>query len=184
MNNKSISDFIIDLKESMSDNRIDMLQLEKSVEELKQYAGKMEKRHKIINLLFCTIGIVLVAIITLLLERVDVMEQRANSLDRAIAIYEHRDSLFVSFMELDSTSVITYRLHEGRPITYRELSTENDSLSIRLRAILNQYPIDVVSIENGVYVKSPQIDSALMLLPIYRDKITYNPQEKCWYVIR
>jgi hypothetical protein len=36
---------------------------------------------------------------------------------------------------------------------------------------------------NSVVVKSPTIDSALMLLPYYRDNLKYDADKKVWSII-
>jgi len=63
-------------------------------------------------------------------------------------------------------------------------SLETDKAIIRL--IQKKYPIDIF-IENEllqrtISIKSEKLDSALLLLPHYRDKIKYDSKEKSWII--
>ena len=57
---------------------------------------------------------------------------------------------------------------------------------VLLQLIQKNYPIEVF-VENEqqrqrVSIKSAQLDSALLLLPYYRDKLKYDPKEKSWII--
>ena len=53
----------------------------------------------------------------------------------------------------------------------------------KLDLITDRYPIIVRQDTNSVVVKSPTIDSALMLLPYYRDNLKYDADKKVWSII-
>ena len=60
---------------------------------------------------------------------------------------------------------------------------ENRVYKAKLDLITNRYPIMVKQDSNSVSVSSPRIDSALMLLPYYRDKLTYDAESKAWSIV-
>lgn len=100
--------------------------------------------------------------------------------------------------ENDSTRSFTYQTREGNPITYQELMDENLELlnrnsrleyeiktkDIYLDVVKKNYGIKVKERNNRIWVESEKVDSALLLLPVYRDKIKYDPQTKNWSVTR
>lgn len=55
------------------------------------------------------------------LDRVSVLETKISNL-------EYRDSLFNVFMEPDFSHMFSYRIRNGKPLSYTQLSVELDSL--------------------------------------------------------
>ena len=123
---------------------------------------------------------------------------RNEALTSKIGSLEYGDSLFKQFMVPDSASVFTYRVKEGKPVTYHQLMAEHDSLEAKYQNIdslkehyrvelglaTRNYPIHFTK-ENDVYtIHAPQIDSALLLLPVYRDMIEYDKKSNTWSVER
>lgn len=54
-----------------------------------------------------------------------------------------------------------------------------------LKSVLECYNIVVKDLGNGyVTFESPQIDSALILLPYHRKELKYIPEKKCWVITR
>lgn len=112
----------------------------------------------------------------------DIQAERINSLEQIDSIYE-------TFMQPYDGS-ISYRVdREGKPISYRALIAESDSIQKRiweierklydcefeLKFIKDNYPIDVKRKGNTYSIDAAQIDSALMLLGVYRDRISFDP---------
>lgn len=58
-----------------------------------------------------------------------------------------------------------------------------DIVKLKLELILKNYPILVMQDSNRYYIEAPKIDSALMLLPYYRDKLTYDTITKKWSIV-
>lgn len=54
--------------------------------------------------------------------------------------------------------------------------------SERLKVLLNHYSIKIEELREGYIFEAPKIDSALVLLPFYRDRLEYIPEKKCWVV--
>ena len=133
-----------------------------------------------------------------------------NSIENDDLTYDnqHKKSLIESYEKIirfedDSTHSFTYRTRDGLPLTYQdlmdenyELLNENSEMSKQklileheneksknyLDLIKRQYGIYVVERDNKVWVEGAKVDSALMLLNVYRDKLKYDPEKKEWWV--
>ena len=100
--------------------------------------------------------------------------------------------------EDDSTHSFTYQTRGGKPITYQELMDETYDLlnrnskleyevkkrGIYLELIKDSYGIKLKEQNNHIWVEGEKVDSALLLLNLYRDKIKYDSQTKTWSVTR
>lgn len=71
----------------------------------------------------------------------------------------------------------------------KKMVAKSDTLEIRgmaLDLIKRNYGIDYTSGLNGnmryVHIQGNKVDSALMLLPYYRNKLSYDPQSKAWMI--
>ena len=132
-----------------------------------------------------------------------------NSIENDDLTYDnqHKKSLIESYEKIirfedDSTHSFTYRTRDGLPLTYQdlmdenyELLNENSEMSKQklileheneksknyLDLIKRQYGIYVVERDNKVWVEGAKVDSALMLLNVYRDKLKYDPEKKEWW---
>ncbi len=127
----------------------------------------------------------------LVLDRNDTLEQKITNM-------EHRDSLFNQIMQPDSNSTIVYRVRNGIPVTYNQLASESDSLlqlthdiesvketyRIKLGLVTRNYPVSFTDRDGIISIHAAKIDSALLLLPLYRDKISYDSKRKTWSVTR
>lgn len=86
--------------------------------------------------------------------------------------------------ELDTlTNRIKYSISYTRPQDkqYEKLSRDSKILEL----ITEKYNIIIKDLENGyITFESPQIDSALMLLPYHREELEYLPEQKCWIIKR
>ena len=81
-------------------------------------------------------------------------------------------------------------------LTYEQLYSTKDSLQTRIFELENalymqqlesdmikmQYPIRVIHKNNKYWVEAPQIDSAMMLLPVYRNRLEYDQKENVWQI--
>lgn len=145
-----------------------------------------EAKKKLANLfLFLLFIIVALLVFTfLLMNKNDALESRLNYL-------EQRESLLVQFMSADSTGNISYYSKEDTPITYHQLYHENDSLrelsesrGIYIDLVTKNYPISLNRYGNRYYISSPKIDSALVLLDVCRDMVSYDSIKKVWIITR
>lgn len=111
-----------------------------------------------------------------------------DSLDYYKQYYKMTQSAFKPHFtaKLDSAS---------RRIVYTLGYTELDTTSLsnqyikdclrdseRLKVLLNHYSIKIKELKEGYIFEAPKIDSALILLPYYRDRLEYIPDKKCWVV--
>lgn len=159
---------------------------EKENEDIKKQSG----RKNIVFFLFALIVFSLVGNLLLL--------DRNEALSNKIETLEYRDSLFIQFMEPDSASIITYRVKNGKPVTYHQLEAEKDSLQsqyndmeslkehyrIELGLATRNYPISFAKEDNVYTIHAPKLDSALLLLPVYRDMIEFDKEDRTWTVIK
>lgn len=65
---------------------------------------------------------------------------------------------------------------------YNDVLLENEKLKDRISFIKATYHINVIEQKNGFRLVSPEIDSALILLPYYRNMLKYNPKENSWSI--
>lgn len=100
--------------------------------------------------------------------------------------------------ENDSTLSFVYRTKDGEPITYQELMDENFNLMIQnnnlqyeiskkntyLDLINRNYGIEVKEQNHRIWAESVKVDSALLLLEVYRDRIKYDPEKEVWLIER
>lgn len=73
--------------------------------------------------------------------------------------------------------------------TYMQLAHETDSLrsklsEARLKVELAErvYKIRYRDLGDRIRIEAPQLDSALLLLEYYRNKLEYDPKEKVWRI--
>lgn len=116
---------------------------------------------------------------------------------------QYKKSLIESYekiirFENDSTHSFTYKTRDGIPITYQELMDENYELlnqnstleyeleikNSYLDLIKKQYGVKIIEKGDRIWAEGTKVDSALMLLNVYRDRIKYDPQRKMWSVSR
>ena len=159
---------------------------EKENEDIKKQRG----RKNIVFFLFALIVFSLAGNLLLL--------DRNEALSNKIEALEYRDSLFNQFMEPDSASIITYRVKNGKPVTYHQLEAEKDSLQsqnndmeslkehyrIELGLATRNYPISFTKEGNVYTIHAPELDSALLLLPVYRDMIEFDKKARTWTVTK
>ena len=168
--------------------------VQETMDKLEQKIEIHEKTKRGLANLWLLLLIIFAVLITgniLLLDRNDALESK-------LELLEYRDSLFKKFMESDSNSFITYRTINGKPVTYHQLEKEKDSLEekssnienlkehyrIQLGLVTRNYPISFQKKGNVYMISAPQIDSALQLLPVYRDMIKYDAKDQVWTISR
>jgi len=109
------------------------------------------------------------------------------------------DSLFNQIMNIQYDSLetetgyisrsVSYRIKNGEIVKYNELVDKNDELEKerdilqrKLNLVLKNYNITFVETDRSITIHAEQIDSALLLLPHYKDKLKYDPKEKSWII--
>lgn len=179
---------------------------------IKEKEHEMKKANKgFLNMLILVFGTFIASIVGnfLLLDRNDQVELELDNL-------KWRDSLFNAIMEPDSDKSVTYRINNGKIVTYHQLEQQNDSflkkyheeknknqitqdsyvsrdkyeetifqneiLKGRINFITSVYHIKIVEEKDGYRLVSPEIDSALLLLPHYRNMLKRNSKDHSWTI--
>lgn len=191
---QTIDNIIQDLKSISTTDNPDKESLDFSIENLKVFSQDCKKESKERNFLYIIVWLLILGIIiifNLLMDRNSVLESKINYVESQLKYMEYRDSTFVDLMGLETDSIIVFRTRNGISLTYKQLSEENDSIAQErdsiatcLRVILKNYPIKIKTSDNYFWAVSPQIDSALMLLPVFRDKIKYDEKKRVWSIER
>jgi len=132
----------------------------------------------------------------------DILQKDNIEKKNIIAKLQWSDSLFNQIMKIKSNyndnfkGVFFYRNRDGEIITYEELKIENDSLfskeidmanennrlQEKLNLIRKNYNITIKETDKYITTEAPQLDSALLLLPFYRNKIKYDNENKTWII--
>lgn len=188
-NNQSLEDLFDVLKEKVENTN--------EKENLGDILDGMNSKIKEINKIrYISKKIALVLLLSLTASLISnfLMFDRTGKLESEMGDRLWKDSLFNAIMQSDNK--IRYLTINGTVVTYNQLANENDSLikvhydekshnsklQLQLDLIKRNYPIEIKR-EGDVYtVVSPQIDSALILLPYYRDKLKYNHKDKSWSI--
>lgn len=93
-------------------------------------------------------------------------------------------------------TIHTYFDKDGKEITVPNLLDDNlklmnkihdlefklDLYEMKLQSIETQYGIKVVNDKNLYHLEGRKVDSALLLLPVFRDKMTYDSIKKQWTI--
>ena len=93
-------------------------------------------------------------------------------------------------------TIHTYYDESGKEITVPSLLDDNlklmnkihdlefklDQYEMKLQSIEAQYGIKVVNDKNLYHLEGRKVDSALLLLPVFRDKMTYDSIKKQWTI--
>jgi len=151
-------------------------------------------------LLVIIIGSVLTTIISF--NKIDVLQNDIYSKSAIIQKLQYGDSLFNKFMATDSLGTFSYKIRNGKSMTYSDLSIENNSLEKenmdlkngrnhleneisdlkdQLLFIKNEYGICIrITIHkkgNKEYeswkIYPSKVDTALMIYPFFKNKVLF-----------
>lgn len=200
MKTRTYKEIINDLRSFSSENT----QLSSEAkEQLDKYAKELDEKSK-----DCKFGFILLFILLIGCTVMWILSNIEN--DDLKYDNQYKKTLIESYekiirFENDSTRSFTYKTKDGVPITYQELMDENyellnknSELSIKnttleyenyikdsyLDLIKRQYGIRILEENGGIRAKGSKVDSALLLLSVYRDKIKYDSQKEVWSVRR
>ena len=195
-NNKqieSLESLVSQLKDSIAANKSEE-QIRELITKFEQKVEIQKKANKGFDTMLILLFLVFVSLgigLGLVWDRNDVLKQKITNM-------EYRDSLFNQIMQPDSNSTIVYRVRNGIPVTYNQLANESDSLlrlthdiehtkevyRFKLSLVTRNYPVSFTEDDGIITIHSAKIDSALLLLPVYRDKISYDSKQRTWCVTR
>lgn len=147
----------------------------------------------IIMLLIVLLGLGLFFIL-MMNDRVEILQQEVNDKRSTIRSLQWSDSLFNKYMDVryDSAtqqrSVIFISRGDSR-MSYMDLAKESDSLRRKLSEAKakvelaeSAYDIRYRDLGDKIHIEAPRLDSALLLLEYYRNKLEYDPKEKVWRI--
>ena len=169
---------------------------EETKTQLNKFADNLESDLKEIRFIVIILVILFVGCVSMWFLSSLENDNLKSDLDNKKSLIESYEKI-IRF-ENDSTRSFTYKTKGGKPITYQELMDENYTLLNRvseledeirerdmyLDLIRRQYGINIVHQNGNYWAEGARVDSALLLLDLYRDKIEYKPKEKVWSVTR
>lgn len=156
------------------------------MEEFKSITEKARREARIvamISCIFCVLIVAFAAIVNLsnLSLKKDVSDKNA--------IIENYEQM-VRTLGIDTERNSKQHKTNGSPDS-NELINENyqllrkiSVLENKMKLIKHEYGIKVIDDGKSYYLQANKVDSALMLLDVYRDKIHYDVKKKEWIVVR
>lgn len=189
MKTKNINDILKDLDALKKADVEDSVFREKAqyyISELNTIKRR-EERQEMMMLVFAVVVILFISVylgITYLSN--ENLQQNVAEKNKIIDKYEN-------FVNPASKKVhtVTYIDKNGKEVTIPQLLDENvkllekvSDLEFKLNYIKENYGIIVVENGNTYSLKADKVDSALLLLDTYRDKIKYDTKKKAWTIHR
>lgn len=169
---------------------IDVSKYQKRANELmEEFKSTTEKARRearfvaMISCIFCILIVAFAAIVNLsnLSLKKDVSDKNAiienyEQMVRTLGIDTNRNSKqHKTNGSLDSNELINENYQLLRKISV---------LENKMKLIKHEYGIKVIDDGKSYYLQANKVDSALMLLDVYRDKIYYDVKKKEWIVVR
>lgn len=169
---------------------IDVSKYQKSanelVEELKSTTEKARRETRIVTVISCMFCILIVAFAAIV--NLSNLNLKRDVSDKNAIIEKYEQMVRTLGINTDRNS----KLHKtnGLPDS-NELINENyqllrkiSVLENKIKLIKHEYGIKVIDDGKSYYLQANKVDSALMLLDVYRDKIHYDDKKKEWIVVR
>ena len=189
MENRTYNDIMEELGQ-LEANGIDVSKYQKRanelVEELKSSTEKARRETRnvaVISCIFCILIVAFAAIVNL-----SNLSLKKDVSDKNAIIEKYEQMVRTLGIDKDRNS----KLHKtnGSPDS-NELINENyqllqkiSDLENKMKLIKHEYGIKVIDNGKSYYLQANKVDSALMLLDVYRDKIHYDDKKKEWIVVR
>lgn len=193
MKTRKLSDIIEDLRAAANDDSLDSIILHKEVDmrasELEAILAKEKSDGKfavIVSILFMLFSVAF-AVITYMNN--DDLREDVTQKKEIITKYEKAVS---------RDTIHTYVDEDGKEITVPSLLDDNMKLmnkisileleksisELKLDMIKKKYGIEVVQANNEVHIEAKEVDSAKLLLPVFRDRLKYDSIKGQWTVTR
>ena len=189
MKTKNINDILKDLDALKKADVEDSVFREKAQHYISELntIKRREERQEIMMLIFTAVVILFISVylgITYLSN--ENLQQNVAEKNKIIDKYEN----FVNPVSKE-VHTVTYIDKNGKEVTIPQLLDENvkllekvSDLEFKLNYIKETYGIVVVENGNTYSLKADKVDSALLLLDTYRDKIKYDTKKKAWTIHR
>lgn len=156
------------------------------MEEFKSTTEKARKKTRIVAMISCIFCILIVAFAAIV--NLSNLNLKRDVSDKNAIIEKYEQMVRTLGVDKDRNS----KLHKtnGSPDS-NELINENyellqkiSDLENKMKLIKHEYGIKVIDDGKSYYLQANKVDSALMLLDVYRDKIHYDAKKKEWIVVR
>ena len=156
------------------------------MEEFKSTTEKARRETRIVAMISCIFCILIVAFAAIV--NLSNLSLKKDVSDKN-AIIEKYEQMVRSLGNEHSLNTKQGQTH-GEPSS-NELINENyqllqkiSYLENKMKLIKHEYGIKVIDDGKSYYLQANKVDSALMLLDVYRDKIHYDAKKKEWIVVR
>lgn len=191
METRKLSDIIEDLRSSVSDESLDVSMLREKirnrVSELDAVLAKEKSDGLLFNIVLGMLMLFTVAFAIITYMNNDDLREDVTQKKEIITKYEKAVS---------RDTIHTYIDEDGKEITVPSLLDDNlklmnkihdlefrlDLYEMKLRSIETQYGIKVVNDKNLYHLEGKKVDSALLLLPVFRDKMSYDSIKRQWTI--
>ena len=156
------------------------------MEEFKATTEKARREARIVAMISCIFCILIVAFAAIV--NLSNLNLKRDVSDKNAIIEKYEQMVRTLGIDKERNS----KLHKtnGSPDS-NELINENyqllqkiSDLENKMKLIKHEYGIKVIDDGKSCYLQANKVDSALMLLNVYRDKIHYDAKKKEWIVVR
>lgn len=191
MATRRISEIIEDLRTAAKDANLDISNLQKNTEERASELEAILAKEKSDAKFMAVIGFLAilfsaaVAIITSMSN--DDLREDVTQKKEIITKYEQavrHDTIHTYYDESGKEITVPILLDDNLKLMNKihDLEFKLDQYEMKLQSIEAQYGIKVVNDKNLYHLEGRKVDSALLLLPVFRDKMTYDSIKKQWTI--
>ena len=189
MENRTYNDIMEELGQ-LEANGIDVSKYQKRanelMEEFKSTTEKARREARIVAMISCIFCILIVAFAAIV--NLSNLNLKRDVSDKNAIIEKYEQ--MVRTLGIDKERNSKRHKTNGSPDS-NELINENyqllqkiSDLENKMKLIKHEYGIKVIDDGKSYYLQANKVDSALMLLDVYRDKIHYDAKKKEWIVVR
>jgi len=186
MATRKISDIIEDLRDSVKDDSLDVSAIREKTQEraseLEAILKKEKSDERFFSVLLILVSLFVIAFAVITYLNNDDLRDDVTQKKGIISKFENA---------IKHDTIHVYYDQDGKEITIQSLLDDNMRLMNRvsaqesyLRSIKAAYGIDIVKNKDGYYIEADKVDSAMILLPVFRDRLSYDSVKKQWIVTR
>ena len=191
MATRKISDIIADMRAAAADDGRDFATLaEKTNERAAELEAilakeKADLKFSFISVLLSMLFVIGFAYITNMYN--DDLREDVSQKKEIITKYEQavrHDTIHTYYDESGKEITVPILLDDNLKLMNKihDLEFKLDQYEMKLQSIEAQYGIKVVNDKNLYHLEGRKVDSALLLLPVFRDKMTYDSIKKQWTI--
>lgn len=189
MENKTYNDVMKELGQ-LEANGMDVTKCQERAKELMEELELLTKKAKketrivaLISSIFCVLIVAFAAFVNMSNKNLksDVNEKNAiiGKYEQMVSNLGGVDNWKKKSHKADDEFSVNELVNENYQLLQRISDLEN-----KMKLIKNEYGINVIDNGKSYYLQANKVDSALMLLNVYRDKIHYDNKKNEWIVVR